>query len=180
MVSGRRDRVYFLPFSLAAPDSRPYRQVGRLAKSKSSSNGAERHVGRPSVKLSTAVQVIFAVNDVTRSAAFYQGVFGWPRNELIDYREYVELHAPGGTLGLCERDTYASLTQATPMTPENGDVSPAYLYVRVPDVREAVAKREEAGARPLAPLAPRSWGDEAAWFADPDGNVVAVAQAASD
>ena len=123
------------------------------------------------------MQVIFAVNDVTRSAAFYQGVFGWPRNELIDYREYVELHAPGGTLGLCERDTYASLTQATPMTPENGDVSPAYLYVRVPDVREAIAKLDEAGARPLAPLGRRSWGDEAAWFADPDGNVVAVAQA---
>jgi predicted enzyme related to lactoylglutathione lyase len=125
------------------------------------------------------VQVIFAVNDVRRSVAFYQGVFGWPRNELIDYREYVELHASGGTLGLCERDTYASLTQATPMTPENGDVSPAYLYVRVPDVREAIARLDEAGARPLAPLAPRSWGDEAAWFADPDGNVVAVAQASS-
>jgi len=124
----------------------------------------------------TAVHLIFAVNDVTRSVGFYQAVFGWPRNERIDYREYVELHAPDGTLGLCERDTYARLTGATPMTPENGDVSPTYLYVRVPDVREAIAKLDEAGARPLAPLASHSWGDQAAWFADPDGNVVAVAQ----
>jgi len=127
----------------------------------------------------TAVHLIFAVKDVDRSVAFYQGVFGWSRNERIDYREYVELHAPDGTLGLCERDTYASLTGAPPMTPRNGDVSPAYLYVRVPDVREAIAKLDEAGARPLAPLASRSWGDRAAWFADPDGNVVAVAQTSS-
>jgi catechol 2,3-dioxygenase-like lactoylglutathione lyase family enzyme len=125
------------------------------------------------------MHVIFAVNDVTRSAAFYQGIFGWPRNERIDYREYVELCGPDGTLGLCERDTYARLTGATPMRPESGDVSPAYLYVRVRDVREAIAKLDEAGARPLAPLASRSWDDKSAWFADPDGNVVAVAQALS-
>ena len=122
------------------------------------------------------MHVIVAVDDVNRSAAFYQDVFGWPRNDRIDYDEYVELHSPDGTLGLCERDTYGHLTGATPMTPQNGDVSPAYLYVRVADVREAIAKLEEAGARPLSPLAPRSWGEEAAWFADPDGNVVAVAQ----
>jgi len=124
------------------------------------------------------VHVIFAVNDVTRSAAFYQDVFGWPRNERIDYGEYIELCAPDGTLGLCERATYERLTGASPVAPENGDVSPAYLYVRVPDVRAAIAKLDEA-ARPLAPLASRSWGEEAAWFADADGNVVAVAQTSS-
>ena len=123
------------------------------------------------------MHVIVAVNDVSRSAAFYRDVFGWPDNERINYREYVELCAPDGTLGLCERETYARLTGATPMTPENGEVSPAYLYVRVPDVHEAIAKLDAAGARPLSPLASRSWGEEAAWFADPDGNVVAVAQA---
>ena len=125
------------------------------------------------------MHVIFAVSDVDRSAAFYQGVFDWPRNEPIDYEEYVELRAPDGTLGLCERETYAGLTQVTPIAPRNGEVSPAYLYVRVPDVRTTIARLDEAGARLLAPLAPRSWGEEAAWFADPDGNVVAVAQAAA-
>ena len=30
-------------------------------------------------------------------------------------------------------------------------------------------------ARPLSPLLDRSWGERAAWFADPDGHVVAVA-----
>ena len=32
------------------------------------------------------------------------------------------------------------------------------------------------GARCLSPLAPRPWGDEAAYFEDPDGNVVVVAR----
>jgi catechol 2,3-dioxygenase-like lactoylglutathione lyase family enzyme len=123
------------------------------------------------------MHVIFAVSDVARSKAFYQSVFEWPQNGRIDYDDYVELHAPDGTLGLCERGTYARLTEATPITPGNGDVSPAYLYVRVPDAQATVVKMGAAGARELAPLAGRSWGEEAAWFADPDGNVVAVAQA---
>ena len=123
------------------------------------------------------MHVIFAVRDVERARGFYQSVFDWPRNERIDYREYVALHAPDGTLGLCERETYAELTEATPVAPRDAAVSPAYLYVRVPDVRTTIEKLDEAGARALAPLARRSWGDDAAWFADPDGNVVAVAQA---
>jgi hypothetical protein len=28
----------------------------------------------------------------------------------------------------------------------------------------------------LSPLADHTWGERAAWFADPDGNVVAVAE----
>ena len=43
----------------------------------------------------------------------------------------------------------------------------------------AIAKLGEVGARPLAPLASHSWGEQAAWFADPDGNVVAVAEVSS-
>ncbi len=123
------------------------------------------------------MQVIFAVEDVPRSVAFYERAFGWPRNDRIDFEEYVELMLPaGGTLGLYERDGYARMTRATPVAPEGDMIAPAYLYVRVDDVDAVIARLEDAGARPLAPLAPRAWGEEAAWFADPDGNVVAVAQ----
>ena len=121
--------------------------------------------------------MIFAVSDVGRSVEFYERAFGWPRNDRIAYEEYVELLPPdGGSLGLFERNGYARMTQAEPAAVTDGEISPAYLYVRVPDVRGTVAKLLDAGARELAPLAPRSWGEEAAWFADPDGNVVAVAQ----
>ncbi len=125
------------------------------------------------------MQVIFAVENVSRAVAFYEQAFGWPRNDAIDYANYVELHVPdGGTLGLYERDGYARTVGAEPSSPPGDAVPPAYVYVRVGDVRDAVARLEAAGARPLSPLAQRDWGEEAAWFADPDGNVVAVAQAA--
>jgi predicted enzyme related to lactoylglutathione lyase len=48
--------------------------------------------------------------------------------------------------------------------------------VRVGNVRATVANVEKGGGRQLNPLSPRAWGEEAAWFADPDGNVIAVAQ----
>jgi uncharacterized protein len=126
------------------------------------------------------MQVIFAVADLSRSLSFYERAFGWPRNEWIDYANYVELLPPtGGSLGLYERDGYEQLVGVKPVVIPEDSVSPAYLYVRVEDVEEAVRRIEEAGGRPLGNLAPRSWGETAAWFADPDGNVVAVAQPAA-
>jgi catechol 2,3-dioxygenase-like lactoylglutathione lyase family enzyme len=125
------------------------------------------------------MQVVFSVSDLARALRFYEAALGWPRNDKIDYDEYVELLPPdGGSLGLFERSGFAELVGAEPFAGENGDVAPAYVYVRVDDVEGAVARLEGAGARLLSPLAPRSWGEKAAWFADPDGNVVAVAQAA--
>jgi predicted enzyme related to lactoylglutathione lyase len=122
------------------------------------------------------MQVIFAVNDLQRSLDFYEQAFDWPRNERIDYSNYVELHpTDGGTLGLYERDGYAATVGATATETPEDRVAPAYVYVRVEDVDAATARIEAAGGRPLSPLSARSWGETAAWFADPDGNVVAVA-----
>ena len=122
------------------------------------------------------MQVIFAVSNVRQSAAFYEQAFGWPRNQRIDYSNYVEFVLEGGSsLGLYERSGYAEEVGAEPVRVPPG-VAPAYLYVRVDDAVEVAARLEAVGARPLSPLVDRSWGERAAWFADPDGNVVAVAQ----
>ena len=122
------------------------------------------------------MQVIFAVSDVRQSVAFYEQAFGWPRNQRIDYSNYVEFVLEGGSLGLYERSGYAEEVGAEPVLVPEDAVAPAYLYVRVEDAVAAAARLEAAGARPLSPLVDRSWGERAAWFADPDGNVVAVAQ----
>jgi catechol 2,3-dioxygenase-like lactoylglutathione lyase family enzyme len=123
------------------------------------------------------VQVIFSVDDLDRSLEFYERAFGWPRNDAIDYSEYVELLTPdGGALGLFDREGYAATVGAPPADVAEDRVAPSYLYVRVDDVRAASASLEAAGARRLSPLRGRSWGEEAAWYADPDGNVVAVGQ----
>ena len=120
--------------------------------------------------------MILAVTDLERSLAFYESAFAWPRNSRIDYSDYVELHPPdGGTVGLFEREGYAETVGAEPLPTVEGRVAPAYVYVRVADVNETVTRVEAAGGRSLSPLRPRDWGETAAWFADPDGNVIAVA-----
>jgi catechol-2,3-dioxygenase len=48
--------------------------------------------------------------------------------------------------------------------------------VRVEDLDGTIERLHDSGARPLSGRAERGWGDEAAYFADPDGNVVAVAR----
>ena len=78
-----------------------------------------------------------------------------------------------GTLGLFEREGFAGTVGAEPLRVENS--APAYLDVRVDDVDEAITRVTSAGGRPLSPLSRRDWGETAAWFADPDGNVIAVA-----
>ena len=125
-----------------------------------------------------AVQIIFAVNDLERTLQFYESAFGWPRNERIDFGNYVELLPPdGGSLGLYEKSGFSAEVGAEPVDVADERVAPTYVYVRVDDVRATIAKIEAAEGRALSPLAPRAWGEEAAWFADPDGNVIGVGAA---
>lgn len=119
------------------------------------------------------MHVVLAVEDVDRAYDFYRAAFGW-ESHLEWPGEYVELVLPDNDrLGLYRRDGYADTAGAQPAD-LNGHVSPAYLYVRVEDVGEAEKRLRDAGAKALSPRSERGWGDEAAYYADPDGNVVAV------
>jgi catechol 2,3-dioxygenase-like lactoylglutathione lyase family enzyme len=121
------------------------------------------------------MHLVLAVADVDRAYGFYREVFGWT-SHLEWPGEYTELVlSEEDRLGLYRRDDYARSAGAEPVE-LNGHVSTAYLYVRVDDLDETIAKLLSAGARKLSPRARRGWGDEAAYFADPDGNVLAVAR----
>ena len=50
------------------------------------------------------------------------------------------------------------------------------VYLHCKGLDGAIARVAEAGGTPLCPLAPRVWGDDAAYFADPDGSVVVLAR----
>jgi uncharacterized glyoxalase superfamily protein PhnB len=50
------------------------------------------------------------------------------------------------------------------------------VYLRVDDPAAYHHRALEAGAIELSPLAPRDWGDEAAYSLDPDGHVIAFAR----
>jgi predicted enzyme related to lactoylglutathione lyase len=124
------------------------------------------------------MQVIFGVADLGRSREFYDRAFGWARNPLVDgFVNYVEYLVPqGGAVGLYARDGFAAEVGAEPVEIADERVSSSYLYLRVEDVDATVDAINAAGGRPLSPLADRAWGERAAWFADPDRNVIAVAQ----
>lgn len=118
--------------------------------------------------------VVLAVADLAKARAFYDAAFGWPLNaEVPVYNEYTV--GPGFGVGLYLRSAFSANTGVVPSPVPAGATTSTELYIRVDDLGAAVARMERAGARLLSPAARRVWGDDAAYFADPDGNVVAVA-----
>lgn len=118
--------------------------------------------------------VLLAVDDLPRAASFYDAAFGWEIGvDLPVYREY---RIPGGSgVSLYARNGFAANTGITPSGVPGGATTSTELYLSVEDLDAACARLRATGARELSPPADRIWGDRAAYFADPDGNVVAVA-----
>lgn len=121
------------------------------------------------------VLTIFAVEALARSARFYEQGFGWTRT--VDDPVYVELALPRGmSLGLYERAAFARNTGSSPLAAPDTTTTASELYLLVDDVDTALRRVIASGGRLLSGAAERSWGDIAAYVADPDGNVVVVAQ----
>ncbi len=121
------------------------------------------------------ILTILAVADLPRSRAFYDAAFGWPLQ--VEVPVYVEYSlSPGQGVGLYQRQGFARNTGIAPAAVPAGAIAGTEIYLRVDDFGAAVERLKAAGARLLSPAAPREWGDEAAYFADPDGNVLVVAR----
>jgi predicted enzyme related to lactoylglutathione lyase len=108
-----------------------------------------------------------------RAARFYSAAFDWPVQ--VTTPVYLELDAGGMRFGLYQRESFAHNTGRLPASIRRGEISATEIYLHVHDLEAAVERAIAAGARLLSPRALRSWGDEAAYFADPDGNVVVLA-----
>lgn len=125
------------------------------------------------------VLTIIAVADLEVSVGFYRNAFGWPAR--VRAPVYVELALPDGRgLGLYRRDGFARNTGQLPAELATGDITGTELYLHCHDLDDAMARLRAAGARMLSAPAPRGWGDEAAYFADPDGNVLVLARPMAD
>jgi predicted enzyme related to lactoylglutathione lyase len=117
--------------------------------------------------------VILAVEDLARARAFYTEAFGW--TERVAEPVYTEFELPAGLrLGLYERRAFGLNTGEIPYQIPNGAIAATELYFVAPDLDAEIARVTAAGALPLSPRTPRGWGDEAAYFADPDGNVLVL------
>jgi len=120
------------------------------------------------------VLLVFACEDVARLRKFYVSVFGW--RAIVDVPGYVELDVSTElSVGLYVRGGFARNTGEAPAPRPSYGTTASEIYLRVDDVRGALARLLSAGGRLLSAAAPRDWGDEAAYVADPEGNVVAVA-----
>ncbi len=121
------------------------------------------------------VLTILAVRSLPRAAAFYRAAFGWP--SPVEAPVYVEFTLPGDQrLGLYAQEGYTRVVGRPPALVPEGRVGGTELYLHVDDLGAAVRQLEAAGATLLSPATPRDWGDTAAYFADPEGNVLVVAQ----
>ena len=123
------------------------------------------------------VLIILAVRDLARAVAFYREVFGWP--VLVEVPVYVEMEMPGGQrVGLYDHEGFARNTGRCAACAPEDHTAATELYFHADDPAPLMERLGRAGARLLSPLGPRPWGDEAAFFADPEGNVLVVARPA--
>ena len=123
------------------------------------------------------VLTILAVQDLQSATRFYREAFGWP--EPVSVPVYVEFNLPDGMrLGLYERNGFGRNTGQVPSRVAPGELAATELYFHTDDIARAIERIRAAGARELSALARRDWGDEAAYFADPDGNVIVLAREA--
>ena len=118
---------------------------------------------------------ILAVRDLPISVAFYRAAFGWPAR--VEVLVFVEFELPDGRgLGLYQREAFARNVNELPELPPEGRIGGAEIYLRADDLDAAGRRIEAAGARRLSARAPRPWGDEAAYYADPDGYVLVLSR----
>ena len=119
--------------------------------------------------------VILAVPDLALAVRFYRAAFGW--DQVVDAPSYAEFSHPGGQrLGLYQREGFALNVGRAPFRVPEGALAPTELYFYADDLEAALHRLIEAGAKCLSPLAARDWGDEAAYFEDPCGNVLVLAR----
>ncbi|MBZ0137157.1 MAG: VOC family protein [Planctomycetes bacterium] len=119
---------------------------------------------------------ILYVADLAQAAAFYDAAFGFPKN--VDVPQYVEYQINGGAcLGLMPQgNTRHFLGDEIGRRTPSDDCPRGEVYLVVDDPVAAVERLIACGAVCTSPLAARDWGDRAAYFLDPNGYVIAVAE----
>ncbi len=123
----------------------------------------------------THLLTILAVENVPRAAEFYRRAFAF--KQTVDVSVYAEFEIEvGRRLGLYERNSFGHNTGIVPNTIRPGELSGAELYFHTDDPQIQIRSLLEAGAVPLSPWSVREWGDEAAYFRDPDGHVLVIAR----
>ncbi len=123
------------------------------------------------------VEIIFYVSDQYRSSGFYENLLGTAPVLNVPGMTEFEL-MPGVKLGLMPEGGIAKIiTPALPHPNEASGIPRCELYLSVENVEVAYKNALAWGAMAISPVLDRDWGDRVAYVADPDGHVIAFAQA---
>ena len=119
-------------------------------------------------------EFILYVQDQQRSRDLYRVLLD--REPVLDVPGMTEFDLGGCKLGLMPASGIARIiTPALPHPDAGHGVPRCELYLRVDDLDAAIARARQAGLIVISSVADRDWGDRVAYFADPDGHVIALA-----
>ncbi len=115
--------------------------------------------------------ITIVVDDVPKMVTFYRDVLGFQIK--IDMGNYVEFANEGVRFSICTRSVMYEATQhVTYKNPRSGQNFELAFPLNTPDeVDRAYAQIVAKGAVPVCPPADMPWGQRAAFFADPEGNI---------
>lgn len=124
----------------------------------------------------TATEFILYVADQARSTAFYTALLD--RVPVLNVPGMTEFElSPGLKLGLMPEAGIARIISGPMPHPSTGAGVPrCELYLVVEDLDAAMQQALNAGAAVVDPAADRDWGHRVAYYADPDGHVIALAE----
>lgn len=120
-------------------------------------------------------EFILFVADQTRSRNFYRTVLAM--EPTLDVPGMTEFDLGGCKLGLMPEAGMARiLTPAMSHPGQANGIPRCEVYLLVKTAEEVVGRCRSASAMEVSPLLARGWGHRVAYFADPDGHVLAIAE----
>lgn len=121
-------------------------------------------------------QIILYVSDQGKSKDFYQRIL--QLNPVLDVPGMTEFELGTNTkLGLMPETCIARILQTAVPNPASGNGIPrCEIYLLVDDTKPFIKKSLNSGAKLISPLKDRDWSHKVAYFADPDGHIIAFAE----
>ena len=125
------------------------------------------------------IMLILYVSDQNASKEFYSHVLLMqPHMDVPGMSEFTLKN--GVMIGLMPNDGAAKLIGNKLPHPKEGQGIPrSEIYLMLDNAQSYIDRALEVGGKLLSPIQDRSWGDTAGYVSDPDGHVLAFAEARS-
>ena len=121
-------------------------------------------------------QFILYVSDQEKSKEFYKNIL--QLEPILDVPGMTEFElGTNSKLGLMPETSIAKIPQAMVPHPTSGNGIPrCEIYLLVGNIKPFIDRSIDNGAKLVSPPENRDWGDRVAYFADPDGHIIAFAE----